>query len=66
MAPRNKQESEALTFNVCSVIRFDLGGLYPKHIQNDMSAEASYITQFNQQATESIKNSIGVTNPIIL
>ncbi|XP_060594663.1 ubiquitin-associated protein 2-like isoform X2 [Ruditapes philippinarum] len=39
---------------------FDLGGLYPKHLQNDMSAEASYISQFNQQATESIKNSIGI------
>lgn len=39
---------------------FDLGVLYPKHPQNDMSAEANYISQFNQQATESIKNSIGI------
>ncbi|XP_060572253.1 uncharacterized protein LOC132730360 [Ruditapes philippinarum] len=39
---------------------FDLGGLYPKHLQNDMSAEARYISQFNQQATESIKNCIGI------
>ena len=41
--------------------RFDLGVLYPKHPQSDMNADTSYITQFNQQATESIKNSIGVS-----
>ncbi|KAL4227227.1 copulation [Mactra antiquata] len=39
---------------------FDIGVLYPKHGQNESIAEASYITQFNQQATESIKNSIGI------
>ncbi|XP_052278403.1 protein lingerer-like isoform X3 [Dreissena polymorpha] len=38
---------------------YDMGPLYPKHSQADMD-EHAYITQFNQQATESIKNSIGI------
>ena len=31
------------------------------HPTNDMSADSNYINQFNQKATESIKNSIGVS-----
>ncbi|XP_052794183.1 protein lingerer-like [Mya arenaria] len=38
---------------------FDIGVLYPKQ-QNEMAVEDNYISQFNQQATESIKNSIGI------
>lgn len=40
------------------VFRLDLGALLQKP-SND--TESAFISQFNQQATESIKNSIGVS-----
>ncbi|KAK3609193.1 hypothetical protein CHS0354_003173 [Potamilus streckersoni] len=40
---------------------FDLEALLGQNkVQNDITDEANYITQFNQRATESIKNSIGI------
>ncbi|KAL3866475.1 hypothetical protein ACJMK2_043769 [Sinanodonta woodiana] len=40
---------------------FDIEALLAQNkVQNDITDEANYITQFNQRATESIKNSIGI------
>lgn len=52
--PPNTVQLDSNTFDLTSVLYSQ------KQSQNDMNAEANYINQFNQQATESIKNTIGI------